>query len=113
MFIIRQRKPAKSEGATPVSGTPKKDEAREGEGGGEGRERGGGRREGGGRGEQVLSSDDEAPVIMRPRQRSLKRRKSYLTNKPTSQQLVRPVFPLSLSFSPSLSLSLSLSLYVR
>ena len=58
-------------------------------------------REEGGREEQVLSSDEEVPVITRPRQRSLRRRRSsQLTNRPTSQQLVLH-YPLSLSLSLS------------
>ena len=93
-FTHFQRKSARSEGATPLSGTPKKQDesVREGEseGGREG-EREGGREREREREEHILSSDDEGPVAMvsRPRQRSLRKKRScVLTNTLTSQQLV-------------------------
>ena len=86
LVLLTQGKMAKSEGGTPV-GSPQK-WMTEGEGGGRG--------EGGGEGvegraEQVLSSDDEAPVtsVARPRQRSIRRKRYLLTNELTSEQLVR------------------------
>ena len=47
-------------------------------------------RRGGEAGEQVASSDEEAPItsVARPRQRSLRRKKYILTNTLTSEQLV-------------------------
>ena len=90
-----QTKPAvKSEGGTPSSSPEKWKREPQGEGG----ERGGGREredEGGlGGEEQVLSSDEEAPItsVSRPRQRSLRRRKFCLTDTPTSEQLVSHFF---------------------
>ena len=83
----------KSEGGTPVGSPSKWTREREGGGGG-----GGGGERGGGsvRQEQVLSSDEEAPItsVARPRQRSLRRRKYSLTNTPTSEQLVSIQMPV-------------------
>ena len=81
----------KSEGGTPVGSPSKWTREREGGGGGGG-ERGGGSV----RQEQVLSSDEEAPItsVARPRQRSLRRRKYSLTNTPTSEQLVSIQMPV-------------------
>ena len=99
---LQHNKPLKSEGSTPNSTPQKWDRervrGREG-GGGRTREGAGGRmREGvggraGGRPDQVVSSDDEAPItsVARPRQRALKRRRSCLTNHPSSNQLVRMI----------------------
>ena len=86
LVSLTQNKTAKSEGGTPV-GSPQKWMS-EGEGMG--------RRESGGEGgeeraEQVLSSDDEAPItsVAHPRQRSIRQKRYILTNKHTSEQLVR------------------------